>query len=483
MTAALPELGIGLVYVPGLEPLLEPGMSCISAIEIEPEAFWHFRGESSRPYVLPAATREQLLAFPQRKLVHSVGFAVGGTQQPPPAFCAALAEIAGVLDAPWVSAHLSFTHFRTDDGLLHTGFMLPALQTVEGAETAARTIRSVAEQLPVPFAVETAVNYLAPRRGELSDGAFVARAVEAADCGILLDLHNIWTNAHNGRQPVAEFLSDIPLERVWEIHLGGGFEFGGYWLDAHSGPVPPPVLAQAQELIAWLPNLRSVVYEIYPSFVPLFGLDNVRRQLEDIAAIWARQRGEAAACREHTLDRVPCRAKPSAQAADDDEERMFSPERWERELGALVVHGEESLVRDSKLAEDGGIGLIRKLTWKFRASAIVQSLGLLTRLILIHSGDEVLERLLDGYFAQTPPQGFASEEARHFIGYLRGRNLDIPFLDDVMAYEESSIKAVIEQEPQYLDFAYDPRELVRALASGHLPDTVETGDFQLELAP
>ena len=48
---------------------------------------------------------------------------------------------------------------------------------------------------------------------------------DAADCGILLDLHNVLCNARNGRQSVAAFCYTLPLKRVWELHLAGGEGF------------------------------------------------------------------------------------------------------------------------------------------------------------------------------------------------------------------------------------------------------------------
>ncbi|MFF0487922.1 DUF692 family multinuclear iron-containing protein [Nocardia sp. NPDC004068] len=56
------------------------------------------------------------------------------------------------------------------------------------------------------------------RGGERGRGPASARSRRAA-----LDLHNIWANARNGRQPVDEFLAEIPFDRVWEIHVAGGF--------------------------------------------------------------------------------------------------------------------------------------------------------------------------------------------------------------------------------------------------------------------
>jgi uncharacterized protein len=68
----------------------------------------------------------------------------------------------------------------------------------------------------------------------MPDGVFVGAVAESADCGILLDLHNVFANGVNGRQPVEDFLAQLPLDRVWEIHLAGGFDMEGLWLDAHS---------------------------------------------------------------------------------------------------------------------------------------------------------------------------------------------------------------------------------------------------------
>ena len=65
---------------------------------------------------------------------------------------------------------------------------------------AVAAIRRLRADLGVPLAFETGVNYLASRPDEMEDGEFVAAVAERADCGILLDLHNIYTNAVNGRQ-------------------------------------------------------------------------------------------------------------------------------------------------------------------------------------------------------------------------------------------------------------------------------------------
>lgn len=178
----------------------------------------------------------------------------------------------------------------------------------------------------MPVAVETGVSYLRPRADELPDGDFVGRVVESADCGLLLDLHNVYCNSRNGRQPLDEYLDQLPLDRVWEMHLAGGMEMGGFWLDAHSGAIPDPLYAIAERLVPRLPNLKAIIFEIFPSFVPVVGLDLVREQVERLHALWA--------LRAPARERSPA---PVRLRLEDDARGAASPAAWERALGRLVI--------------------------------------------------------------------------------------------------------------------------------------------------
>ena len=147
---------------------------------------------------------------------------MGGTLPPDPAQLPPFLRTIEALQPPWVSEHLSFNRARGPGGVYNTGFLLPPRQTTEGIRSAVRSIRAMADAIGLPFAVETGVNYLHQREDELDDGRFVAEVVEGADCGLLLDLHNLWANQRNGRQAIEEYLAQLPLERVWEVHLAGG---------------------------------------------------------------------------------------------------------------------------------------------------------------------------------------------------------------------------------------------------------------------
>src|SRR5439155_26701590 len=131
------------------------------------------------------------------------------------------AESARELDAAQWSEHLSFNRAGAHGD--HAGYLLPPMPTTDVVEAAVSHIGTYVDQFDRPFLVETPTSYLRPVPGDLTDARFVGEIAERADCGILLDLHNIWANELNGRQAVSHFLAELPLERVWEVHLAGGF--------------------------------------------------------------------------------------------------------------------------------------------------------------------------------------------------------------------------------------------------------------------
>jgi len=190
----LPCLGVGVTYSGLLDPILDPGVADV--LEIEPQAFWIRSIGGDTPYQFPEAAIAHIDELPGRKLIHSVGAPVGGSVRPDDAHLALLKQTVDRFESPWASDHLSFN--ATPE--FSTGFFLPPRQTAANIEPVARNIRALRQALNVPLAVETGVNYLQPRSDELPDGEFVARVVEAADCGVLLDIHNIFANALNQGQ-------------------------------------------------------------------------------------------------------------------------------------------------------------------------------------------------------------------------------------------------------------------------------------------
>jgi uncharacterized protein (UPF0276 family) len=469
--ASCGALGVGITYSSAIEGLLERSPELFDVVEIEPQTLWtrvpdgpsHFR---VRRDVLAHVSR-----LPGRKLIHSVGTPVGGTVAPDPEQLELLGEMVDELDAPWASDHLSYN--QTPE--FATGFFLPPRQTPAGIAVVTASIRTLQEALNVPVAVETGVNYLRPRSDELSDGAFVAEVVENADCGLLLDMHNVFTNALNGRQPVDEFLDAVPLHRVWEIHLAGGMELDGFWLDAHSGAIPDPLFAVCESVVPRLPNVSAIVFEIFPSFVPLVGLDLIRTQIERLHELWALRRQKPA---------QQARRPIELRVETVDGAERVPPEEWERALGELVIGRASSGSAAAELADDRGVRIVEGLIHEFRASMIVGVLRLTSRLLLLALGPAAFRLILNDYWLATPPQMYASLEADAFARHLASLDLAVPHLSDVLRFEQATTATLTDGKKRVVAFDVEPLPLLRALAAGRLPDeSPRRGRFEIELTP
>jgi uncharacterized protein (UPF0276 family) len=397
-----------------------------------------------------------------------VGTPVGGSVRPEPAQLALLRDAVERFKSPWVSDHLSFN--QTPE--FATGFFLPPRQTLRGVETVTVAIRDLKHALQVPIAVETGVNYLKPRRDELRDGEFVRRVVEEADCGLLLDLHNVFTNALNGRQPLDEFLDEIPLERVWEVHLAGGMELDGFWLDAHSGAIPDALYEVVKHVISGLPNLGAIIFEIFPSFVPVVGLELVEEQIRRLHTLWASRSAVA-------LPRTKSILAPEIRESGRD---SLIPEAWERALGALVTGQSSQSEIPEELRQDRGIGIISSLIFEFRASMVVGTLRLTSRLLMLALGAKVFRTILVDYCRKIPPQSYGSREAEAFGHYLQSINLQVPHLMKILEFEEATLATLADDQPRIVKFDVEPLPLLRALAEGRLPNEAgQSGDFEIEL--
>jgi uncharacterized protein (UPF0276 family) len=424
-------LGVGVVWWPTLDVLCRDGEGLVDVIEAEPETFWvpASDGRGFRSFL-----GEALKHLSQPKLLHGVGAPVGGTCLPPNGHSAVLAGDVAELRPEFVSEHLSVTQFRPrrDDPPVSSGFMLPPLQSRAGVALAAANIRRHRAALgSIPLAVETAVSYLPPALGEWPDGAFVAAVVEAAECGILLDLHNVLCNARNGRQSVTAFCDALPLERVWELHLAGGESEGGFHLDAHAGLVEPELMEIAVALVPRLPHLRAIIFEIMPERVAYVGLAAISQQLGRMKDLW-NIRSTA-----HDQDVNPTHAWPSTEPPLDD------PEAWEMLLGCAITGLPQPAIDDATAAwwrsATPAIDLYRMLVGEGRASAIMSAAPRTTRLLLRQCGGPGTRHILAEFWRQSPPRYTATDEARAFFRFLSIAHPVRPGLTDAVASDAAEL--------------------------------------------
>ena len=84
-------------------------------------------------------------------------------------------------------------------------------------------------------------SYAAFTGSEMTEWEFLTEVVERADCGILLDVNNIYVSAMNHEFDPMDYVNAVPAHRVAQIHIAGHSKYEKYILDTHDHPVIDPV--------------------------------------------------------------------------------------------------------------------------------------------------------------------------------------------------------------------------------------------------
>lgn len=179
--------------------------------------------------------------------VHGVSLDLGGSDPLDPAYLAHLKALCDRVDAPHFSDHLVWS--RLDGTYLHDLLPLPFREDV--AVHVAGRIEEAREAVGRPFLLENPSWYALMPGSELDEAAFLGSVLERADCGLLLDVNNVVVNAANHGYDARAFVDALPLERVAYVHLAGHHvRDDGVRIDTHGAPVPDPVWALFEHLLA-----------------------------------------------------------------------------------------------------------------------------------------------------------------------------------------------------------------------------------------
>lgn len=164
---------------------------------------------------------------------------------------------------PFLSDHLCW---GSVDGT-YTHDLLPMPYTFEAARHTAERIRAVQDYLEIPVCVENVSSYAEFNISTMTEWEFLSEVVELADCGILLDVNNVFVSSHNHNLDPYEYLNQIPHHRVAQIHIAGHSEHPEVILDTHDHHVADPVwqlygraielIGSTNTLLEWDANLPS----------------------------------------------------------------------------------------------------------------------------------------------------------------------------------------------------------------------------------
>ena len=202
--------------------------------------------------------------------LHGVSLNVGSVDPLDAAYLDRLAELVSRVEPACVSDHLCWT--GVDGHRLHD--LLPLPQTEAAVRHVSERVARVQDRLGRRIALENVSTYAAFRADQMPEWEFLAAIAERADCGILLDVNNVFVSAHNHGLDAEKYLDALPSARIFEIHLAGPSEAGELLVDTHDSPVREEVWALYERalrrhgpvstLIEWddrIPPLAGLVAE------------------------------------------------------------------------------------------------------------------------------------------------------------------------------------------------------------------------------
>ncbi len=222
MFESLPRLGVGIGYRPELHKYYYEYRDRVDWLELVADRYL-----SPEAVQQTAALRKDFPLIP-----HGLEMSVGTDGPLDVDYCEQIAELVRLIDAPFHSDHLCMTKA----GGLELGTLAPLPFTEKVVQRCAAKVRQIRDILGVPFLLEN-ITYDFAFPGDMSESEFINRILAEGDCGLLLDLTNVFINSQNHAYDPYEFLASLPLDRVVQIHIAGGIFQNGRWSDSHSQPV------------------------------------------------------------------------------------------------------------------------------------------------------------------------------------------------------------------------------------------------------
>ena len=170
-------------------------------------------------------------------VMHGVSLSIGSIDPLNFDYLRKLKRLAGEVNAHWVSDHLCWT------GVLgkNTHDLLPVPLNEQTLQHVVERIRIVQDVLERPFVLENPSSYVTFADSTMPEAEFISRMAEEADCGLLLDVNNVYVSSVNHDFDPVEYVRSVPHRRVVQCHLAGHTDCGTYRIDTHDGEVINPV--------------------------------------------------------------------------------------------------------------------------------------------------------------------------------------------------------------------------------------------------
>ncbi|MEO7731983.1 MAG: DUF692 domain-containing protein [Kofleriaceae bacterium] len=269
-----PRLGFGLGLRP---PHYEDALAGVPGVD-----WWEVISENF--LVAGGNPRRVLREVRERSpvVLHGVSLSIGSVDPVDDDYLTRLAALVAEVDPPIVSDHLCWSGLGGHSA--HDLWPLP--YTDEALAVVVDKVGRVQDRLGRRILLENPSSYVTFTASHIPEAEFLAEVARRADCGILLDVNNVYVSATNHHWDPAAYLAALPVDRVGQIHLAGHSDHGSHLLDTHDHPVCDAVWALYGDALARFGEVTSMIErdDHIPAIDELIGeLDHARQIANEIA--------------------------------------------------------------------------------------------------------------------------------------------------------------------------------------------------------
>ncbi|WP_296541262.1 DUF692 domain-containing protein [Rhodoferax sp.] len=174
--------------------------------------------------------------------IHGVGLSIGAAAPLDVGHLNALAELLKRYQPESFSEHLAWSTHR--DVFLND--LLPVPYNMATLQRVCNHIDQVQAHLGRRMLLENPATYVEFAASTWDEAAFLSEVLRRTDCGLLLDVNNVYVSSVNHQRDAHAFIRALPLAQVGEIHLAGFAEQvdgnnDRLLIDSHGSPVAQAV--------------------------------------------------------------------------------------------------------------------------------------------------------------------------------------------------------------------------------------------------
>ena len=277
---------VGLLYNPATPDLIEYAPDLVEYFAVMPDRLWFDFGPqapASRRFHRTLGAMDEVRRRAEGRMLagHGLGLSLPSAMPIDEAFVGAIAAMSADLGGfLWYSEHLSL--FITPKGTVpnaQAGLGLPVVYDEEAFEIISTKLRRLNQALGCRLLLENGSFFTPVPDMDMSEPAFLNRLYAEGHCGTLLDLHNLYVGWRNGGTSPEAYLEELDPDAVEEIHLAGGDDFAGFYMDSHSGLTPPEVWRYAFQYVPRFRRLRAITFEFQETYYERLRPDGVAAEL------------------------------------------------------------------------------------------------------------------------------------------------------------------------------------------------------------